>query len=750
MPRSPSRSLPLLLVTLLAAPVSARRPARDELIRVITPVARATAPAHPFVNVVVRFKQTRSGASPDPATFRARLGTDVTRLFEPLVEDGTVVGMRAAIDPPLVRLGPAVNRLRVSVRSLPLGGKRGRRRLRDSDRIRFRASEAPNQPPIARALPDADLILPGIPIQFDALQSHDPENDRLLFHWDFGDGASSRDPVATHAYATAADTVVRLEVSDGQANAAADFTLLGGVPCEPGRTAGVLRLDTDATTRERLEFGAVPIGETATRVVTVRNDDRGPASQVNLRLGIAGDGFAADQSSVSLGPGESVPVAITFAPTGAGHRDGTLSVVACASNRQTARTVAHGYGGAAPGSGPTLAASPAFFLDRSVTAILPDGSRREVDTHVATCRDRNGFTTQDFCLLDGDCPSGGTCAQSATCAGGDRAGQPCTVPQDCPRGRCPSYDTLDVPVDLCGDGAGGLYLLSDEGTFTDPAPGLNELSQTVLAVQLDDTAGRVGARLLDRVNSQTQQIACDRLGSGNVYLAEFAAVQTQPSCFRDGIERLVALRKNGSGRVTVLDRIDEAEDLPVCEDYDEVQDLQVTRDGSAAFATLDAGGLYRVWPRPTEIITQELRNPISTFQVHPDGGLLLATARDLGPTGIISLYKVFPEQAARGPLLLSELTPCATYQVPNNRNLLAETRPRRPTIIVSLAADRGSTALDSTVLVSFLSVEEPSGNPALSSRLRPQGTIAFSSPPRSPTCTALGLVNLDILDMLTF
>ena len=56
------------------------------------------------------------------------------------------------------------------------------------------------------------------------------------------------------------------------------------------------------------------------------------------------------------------------------------------------------------------------------------------------------------------------------------------MPADCPEGLCPAYTLVD-PVQMCGDAEGGLYVLSDEGTFTDPTFGLNELSISLLALQ---------------------------------------------------------------------------------------------------------------------------------------------------------------------------------------------------------------------------------------------------------------------------
>jgi hypothetical protein len=118
-----------LLAALLAAGAShagARRNQHDGLLRVVAPVHKGTAIAHPHVNVIVVFGTTADGVPADPSTFKAKLaGADVTRLFEPFQSetDGSE-GMRARVDAPLLRLGGR-NKLRLQVRSLPFarGGR---------------------------------------------------------------------------------------------------------------------------------------------------------------------------------------------------------------------------------------------------------------------------------------------------------------------------------------------------------------------------------------------------------------------------------------------------------------------------------------------------------------------------------------------------------------------------------------------------------------------------------------------------
>ncbi len=49
---------------------------------------------------------------------------------------------------------------------------------------------------------------------FDATESYDPDNQELSYHWDFGDGSSSTEPVASHLYAKGGQYTVTLSVRD--------------------------------------------------------------------------------------------------------------------------------------------------------------------------------------------------------------------------------------------------------------------------------------------------------------------------------------------------------------------------------------------------------------------------------------------------------------------------------------------------------------------------------------------------------
>lgn len=745
-----------LFLTLLfvATPADARRDKFDELMQVLTPTNKGVASAHPHVNVIVLFgRTTKEGVAPDLATFEARLnGEDVTALFAPLTagEFGVQSGMRALVDPSQLRLG-AKNSLKLSVRSQPFPKGRRTRTGRDKDRLKFTAEEMDNQPPVANATADTDIVFPGLPVEFDGSTSTDPDLDPLTFAWDFGDGGTSSDATTAHTYGTlSGDVAAQLTVDDGAASAQASIPLRGEPPIDEGRTKGLLHV----TASGPLDFGGVPVGTEAERTFTISNLDTTATSQLKVQLEVRGSGFALDPITLDLGPSESAPITVTFAPTVDGHAAGKIAVVASATNRSAVSTLAHGFGGAAVAgsSGPTLASRLALYAQLDIArrglavfGLRPDGTRFFADNSVNTCVvPGGGAGTGDACVTDADCAAnGGSCARSSACAGGTNAGQPCTTHEDCPGSICPSYSLLD-PEDMCSGTDGSYVILSEEGTFTDPNFNAEtERAATLMRLSMAPSGTITARQILDRPTEETTNMACDGFtpgAGGRVFVSEYFNVD-EAACFRTEKESLTSVRKSNGSQQVLLERLDSVQGIDACNDIEDASAaLASSKDGAVLYATFDVGGSWRVRPTPLAFLSNVPDGEV--LEVHPDGALIYANANDSGTEGRVNVFKVSASRVATGPLPVGSITPCATFTVPNNGGR---------TFVQGLAVD-GSAADpdDGLILVSFLtSASGVSG--VLGNELRVRGVAAFTSPPGpDDTCTFAGLISLEPVEQLTF
>jgi hypothetical protein len=301
---------------------------------------------------------------------------------------------------------------------------------------------------------------------------------------------------------------------------------------------------------------------------------------------------------------------------------------------------------------------------------------------------------------------------------------------------CPTFATFD-PVDLCSDGE-SLFLISDEGTFSEPDPNAEtERAVSILRLDVDSDGAVTNKAIIARTTSETGHIACDGFPAnqgGQVYIPEFHNVPDQGTCFRSEREALVKLAKSNGTSQVITNRIDAYEGLGDCDDLDPVQKLEVTRDGSKTFASFESGGLWQIRPTPI-FFTPDITD---VFQVHPDGTLLFATTTDSGSTGLVNLYRLTPDQVQHGALPLSALVPCASFAVPNNGG--------RSIVIGFVAARAAVGSTDGTALVSFIA-SAPGIAETVSGGLYVRGTLAFSAPAGTTTCSVTGLVNLETVEL---
>ena len=106
-------------------------------------------------------------------------------------------------------------------------------------------------------------------------------------------------------------------------------------------------------------------------------------------------------------------------------------------SRKLVTLLARGYGGAAPGAGPVPVSDPAFYRPSRVDelrGVLPTGASFSLAPRANTCTAASGgLSSADLCFADRDCAvAGEICPSSDVCRQGDRAGQACSSPYDCP------------------------------------------------------------------------------------------------------------------------------------------------------------------------------------------------------------------------------------------------------------------------------------------------------------------------------
>jgi hypothetical protein len=487
------------------------------------------------------------------------------------------------------------------------------------------------------------------------------------------------------------------------------MTLPAALAPDPGRTAGTLQIETNG-----LEFSAVATGASATRSLTVKNTDDTATSQVKIHSIVQdGAGFAVAPADLDLGPGGSATIDVTFTPAAQGHASAHVLLVTSASNREGVTYLTHGYGGTAPGDGPTLVDAPVFAaLGTGLDRIGSDGARVSIDDTTATCAPPGASFGGDVCAVDSDCHnSGELCGGTA-------------VP-------------IDV-TDLCSDGS-SLYVLSED-SFTDPRDDPDtELSGSLVRFDLDAAGNVTGRDVLYRTTDDTTILACDGVASsagGLAYLPEFHNVQDTDACPRDERDSLVAVNKGTGNARTVsgLARMDSVAGLGDCDYRDPVDAFEVSPDGGTKYAGFDTKGLWELTPTAAWI-TPDVHD---MFQVHSDGSVTFVVGTDRGSVGSLDVYRVTTAQVEHGALPLSALVPCASYTVPNN----GAGSPAR-TLATSITLGPASApATGATVLVTFVSGPRTPATDVLPPFGELRGTVAFSLPSGTTSCSVASLVSL--------
>lgn len=99
--------------------------------------------------------------------------------------------------------------------------------VRDNDNLvgidKMRVTVVANLPPIAEfTIPSSSIV--GVPIEFNASASYDPDNNITSYFWDFGDGQTATGMVVTHTYSQYGVFTVSLTVTDNHPTMPASTT----------------------------------------------------------------------------------------------------------------------------------------------------------------------------------------------------------------------------------------------------------------------------------------------------------------------------------------------------------------------------------------------------------------------------------------------------------------------------------------------------------------------------------------------
>ncbi len=274
-----------------------------------------------------------------------------------------------------------------------------------------------NRPPVAAAGDDQSVAV-GTGVTVDATGSSDPDGDSLTFAWQFvsrpsGSSASLTAPglgLGAFTPDVSGRFVVRVTVTDGAGASSADD------------------VDVDATSRARLDVPAsaswIPaqVGGSVDQDIVITNS--GGVTVTGFAASASGD-FAVDATSPCLaGPlaaGDSCEIQVSFRPTAAGPRTGTLSVTSSAPGSPHSVQLS-GDGRAASlmvsPSSLTFAATLVGQSSAPAGAVLTNDGIDDVELlNVASTGDFPlGTTASDRCQAGSVLTPGASCSLTATFA----------------------------------------------------------------------------------------------------------------------------------------------------------------------------------------------------------------------------------------------------------------------------------------------------------------------------------------------
>jgi hypothetical protein len=117
---------------------------------------------------------------------------------------------------------------------------------------------AANDPPVAVATGDCRYLV----CTFSGTSSHDPDGTIAKYSWDFGDGTTGDGATVSHTFATAADHVVRLTVTDDMgATSTTNYTVTTTTVPTGVEFVGVAGVDANATVHRVTVPSAVQAGD---------------------------------------------------------------------------------------------------------------------------------------------------------------------------------------------------------------------------------------------------------------------------------------------------------------------------------------------------------------------------------------------------------------------------------------------------------------------------------------------------------